>query len=71
MNGNIMVDRVLASCYAFADHDLAHLAMSPIHLFPNIVEMIFGKDNGSPAYIDIITNCGKYLLPYENVKGNN
>ena len=63
VEGNIMVDRVLASCYAFADHDLAHLAMTPIHLFPNIIEMIFGNDNESPAYVDILDKCGKYLLP--------
>ena len=69
--GNIVVDGVLASCYAFADHDLAHLAMTPIYMFPNIVEIIFGNDNGSPGYIDIITNCGKYLLPYGNVNGLN
>ena len=30
MNGNMMVDRVLASCYAFFDHDLAHITMTPI-----------------------------------------
>ena len=71
VEGNIVVDGVLASYYAFADHDLAHLVMTPIHLFPNIVEMILGNDNGSPAYVDIITNCGKYLLPYRNVNGLN
>ena len=64
VEGNIVVDGVLASYYVFADHDLAHLVMTPKHLFPNTVEMILGNDNGSPAYVDIITNCGKYLLPY-------
>ena len=47
--GNIVVDGVLASCYAFADHDLAHLAMTPIHLFHDLVETIFGNGNGSPV----------------------
>ena len=28
--GNIVVDGVLASCYAFSNHDLAHTAMAPI-----------------------------------------
>ena len=27
--GNIVVDGVLASCYASFDHDLAHIAMVP------------------------------------------
>ena len=31
--GNIVVDGVLASCYASFDHDLAHITMAPIQLF--------------------------------------
>ena len=66
-----MVDGVLASCYASANHDLAHIAMTPVRLFPEIVEMIFGNENESPVYVNIITNCGKNLLPYGNVNGLN
>ena len=29
MEGNIIVDGVLASCYVSPDHDLAHIAMTP------------------------------------------
>ena len=67
MNGNIVVEGVLASYYAFSDHDLGHLATTPFRLFPDIVEMILGNDNGSPAYANIITTCGNYLLPYVNI----
>ena len=30
MKGNIVVDGVLASCYASFDHDLAHFVMTPM-----------------------------------------
>ena len=69
--GNILVDGVLASCYAFADHDLAHLTMTPIHLFPDIVNIIFGHAKGSPSYVDILEDFGKYLLPCGIVNGLN
>ena len=36
MEGNIVVDGVLASCYAFADHDLAHIGITPMRWFPDI-----------------------------------
>ena len=29
-DGNIVVDQILASCYASFDHDLAHLMMMPM-----------------------------------------
>ena len=35
-NGNIMVDGVLASCYASFDHDLAHFGMRPLQWFSEI-----------------------------------
>ena len=33
-DGNIVVDGVLASCYASVDHDLVHIAMAPIEMVP-------------------------------------
>ena len=36
--GNIMVEEVLASCYAFTDHTLAHIGMAPIRGFPWMTE---------------------------------
>ena len=66
-----MVDGVLASCYPFSDHDLAHLSMTPFHYFPNIVEKIFGNGDGFSAYADILEKCGKYLQPYGNAHAMN
>ena len=53
LEGDIIVDGVLASCYASFDHDLAHLITTPIRWYPEITERIFGVENGSPGYIDL------------------
>ena len=65
MQGNIVVDGVLASCYASYDHDLVHFFMTPVQWFPEIIDWIFGDDNGSYAYINIIKIFGKWMLPQE------
>ena len=59
MEGNIMIDGILASCYASADHDLAHLGMIPMHLFPEIIESVFGEKHG---YVDIAKDLGRLFL---------
>ena len=66
-----MVDGILASCYASYDHDFAHIGMVPIQMFPTMTEWIFGEDNGSPAYINIIGDFGGWLLPPEHLFGTN
>ena len=63
MEGNIVVDGVLASCYASFDHDLAHLVMSPVQWFPEMMLVIFGEDNGSTVYINIMKVLGRWMLP--------
>ena len=63
MEGNIVVDGVLASCYASFDHDLAHLVMSPVQWFPEMMQVIFGDDNGSTDYINIMKVLGRWMLP--------
>ena len=65
MEGNIVVDGVLASCYASYDHDLSHFTMTLIGWFPYITELIFGNDNGSSAYVNVIRDMGDLLLPFE------
>ena len=62
MNGNIVVDGVLASCYAFPDHSLAHIGMTPICWFPGIVNWIFGGKNGSQGYVNFTEDLGRFLL---------
>ena len=59
--GNIMVDGVLASCYANFDHDLAHVVMTPMHWFPEIIEWTFGK--GYQGYTLIVRDLGRWLTP--------
>ena len=44
--GRIMVDGVLASCYADFHHDLAHLMKIPMQRFPVLMKWIFGEDTG-------------------------
>ena len=56
INGNIMVDGVLASCYPSADHDLVHFVITPLRWFPELTEWIFGEDNGLQIYVEITTN---------------
>ena len=64
MDGNIMVDGTLASCYAFPDHDLAHIGTTPIRWFPEVTEWIFGDDSGSPLFVEIAEYLGM-ILPFE------
>ena len=52
-DGTIMMDGVVASCYASFDHDLAHIAMTPMRWWSEIIEWIVGVNNGSRAYADI------------------
>ena len=65
MEGNIVVGRVLASCYPTVDHDLSHIAMTPMRWFPEITEWIFGDKNGSLAFINIAEDIGRWVLPNE------
>ena len=67
LEGNIVVDGVLASCYASSDHDLAHLGTSPMRWYPEITEWIFGVENGSPGYINLAKTFGRSVLPQEAV----
>ena len=61
--GNIVVDRVLASCYASFDHDLAHFAMTPMKWFPSLMEWIFGEDNGIQGYLSMAKILGRNVMP--------
>ena len=63
MEGHIIVDGVLASCYASFDHDLAHMAMTPIQWFPQVMEFIFGEDNGSSVFVKMTKEFGRWMLP--------
>ena len=64
VEGNIVVDGVLASCYGSFDHDLAHISMKPVQWFPETMEWIFGLDDISPVYVDIAEHFGRFMLPH-------
>ena len=60
-----MVNGVLASCYAFFDHDIAHIGMTPMQWIPDIVEWFFGGDGGIPIFVMISKEVSRWILPYE------
>ena len=66
-----MVDGVLASCYAFSDHDLAHIGLTRIRWFPGLIDWIFGEDQESPAYLMVADQLTRWILPYGLITGNN
>ena len=63
MDGNIVVDGVLASCYAKYNHDMAHITMAPIRWFPGIINWIFGEDSTYIVFAKIGGQVGKIVVP--------
>ena len=60
--GNIVVDGVLASCYPSIDHDLAHIGMAPMRWFPEIIQLIFGDDNGFSSFVRSADVLGMWMM---------
>ena len=60
---NIVVDGVLASCYASTYYDLAHIGMAPLRWIPFITRWIFGIDTGSLIYAKVIEDFGRLVAP--------
>ena len=65
MEGNIVIDGILASCYPSSNHDLAHFGMAPIRWFPEIIECIFGEDDGFQGFVKINKYLSQWLFPYQ------
>ena len=63
MEGNIVGDGVLASCYPFSNHDLAHYGMTPMRLFSDIMEMIFGDNKDFSVYVKATEDLGTWIFP--------
>ena len=61
--GNIVVDGVLASCYASFNHDVSHFAMKPMMWFPGMMESIVGIDTDAPGYVNVVKQMGRLFLP--------
>ena len=70
MEGSIVIDGVLASCYPSAHHDLAHIGMTPIRWFPKIFKWIFGNENGILGMVRMVEELGMWIIPTEHVFGN-
>ena len=62
-----MVNRVLASCYPSSNHDLDHIIMAPIRWLPEIIQWIFGEENGFSTYIRINEDLGKWISPDKKI----
>ena len=62
IEGQIVVDGVLASCYAFYYLYLAHIGMTPIRWIPQIMRWIFGKERGISVYMAVTENVGRWIL---------
>ena len=65
MEGTIVVDGVLASCYP-AHHDLAHIAMTPMRWFSKIFEWVFGNENGILGYVKMAEELGLWVTPIKS-----
>ena len=65
MEGNIVVDGVLASCYASFDHDLAHIWMTPLRWFPKMASWIFGEETELQMSNSIAKQLGEWLIANE------
>ena len=61
--GSIVVDGVLASCYAGCPHSLAHLIMIPMQRYSRVMEWIFGDNTGFPVFVNTLMNLGQLMLP--------
>ena len=68
MEGNIVVNGVLASCYASLDHDLGHIGMTPLRWFPEIIRGIFGESKKFKEFAKFAEKVGKWVLPHGILK---
>ena len=63
MEGNIVVDGVLASCHASFNHDLAQVITTPLRWFPELMDWIDGDDDGFHVYAKIGMEVGWMIMP--------
>ena len=64
MEGKIIVDGLLASCYADSNHDLAHITMKTMQWFSEIMEWIFGEDTRFSTFVYMVRELATLILPY-------
>ena len=61
--GNIIVDGLLASCYSSSDHHMAHFGMVPMRWFPNVVQWMFGIENGFSTVVRTYEKLALWIVP--------
>ena len=59
LEGTIIVDGVLASCYATVQHDVGQIVMTPLRWFPRMTEWILGDTTN---YVDMAEELGRMFL---------
>ena len=69
VDGNIIVNGVLASCHASFNNDLAHFMMKPVSWFPEAVEWIFGVGTVSPVFVSLSKELARWILPKDHLFG--
>ena len=70
MEGNIVVDGILASCYP-VHHDLSRVVMTPILWFPGTIQWICGETNGYPTYVNIFEVLSMWVVPHGQLNVKN
>ena len=64
IEGTVVVNGVVASCYVFPDHNLAHTGMMPIRWYPKLMEWLFDVEDGFLGYVMVAENLGSWMLPF-------
>ena len=65
-----MVNGVLASCYASFDHDVAHIAMTPVQWFSDVIQLVFGENVNISSYVMIAKEIGRWVLDHGDLMYN-
>ena len=67
MEGDIVVDGVLSSCYASVHHDVAHITMTPLRWFPEFTKGLMGEDGGFAVYAKMAELFEGLIPPFDSV----
>ena len=58
-----MVDGVLASCYAVADHNIVHFGMAPLRWFPGMMNWMFGTKSEIHSFVEMGLHLIEWAYP--------